>query len=95
MPKQLDEFEFKPSAAGVEKYSRELLDGTIWQCFQGEDFTCQPTSFAQTMYNFAKKNGKKVRCRVLTDGSVVIQAYDRPAADAAADEGATSTDAAA
>lgn len=74
MPQRLTSFDFLPSTSLKYDYDR-YFNGEIWQAFPNEDFTGSPASFAQTMYARARARGHRCRCRVLPDGSVVVQAY--------------------
>lgn len=84
MPQKLDSFEFKSPRPTSSMYPLDqLLNGEIWKCCPGEDFKCEPHSFAQTMYSAAKRLGKKTRVRTQSDGCVIIQAYEPEVAVAA------------
>lgn len=77
MPRQLETFAFRRRGQSESQYDwATLLDGSIWECMPGDDFTIDPQGFQQTMYSGARRRGCRVHCTTQDSGSVVVQAYD-------------------
>ena len=52
-----------------------LLDGTIWSCKRGTDFTCKRLSFEQNMRVAAKERDMKLTVHNMPDADrIIIQA---------------------
>jgi hypothetical protein len=77
--KRLDKWPTERSSRYKYDYDK-LFDGSIWECREGTDFTCQPMSFYQNLYARARKLGIGLHGKVY-DKKVVIQAYGNEAKD--------------
>lgn len=82
MAEKLETYDFRSRVGQGSRYPwDEWLDGGYWKLRQGEDFGAEPKNFTSSIFNAAKKRGKKVNTAV--DGEyVVVRAYipEAPAA---------------
>lgn len=74
MPRLREDYEFPKSNVRETYPYDQLLDGQKWQCILGEDFKCSSQSFSQSLYSAARRHNKVARCKLLADGSVMVQA---------------------
>lgn len=74
MAKKLKTFEFTRTRTSTYPWD-EWTDGSIYQAFPGDDFTCKVESFRSTLSGVAAARTMKVRSKLESDGSVVFQFY--------------------
>lgn len=80
MAERLNEFPGGNRTRGGGKYPwDDWLDGSVWLLRRGEDFSTSILSFRATASTMAKRSGKKLRSRAVSDENgegLAIQAYE-------------------
>lgn len=82
MAVKLKSFEFTRTSGRYSYPWDQWTDGSIWKVKRGEDFNTSQTNFGASVYDKARKIGKKVRVKNEPDDVVVFQFFD-PSADEA------------
>jgi hypothetical protein len=71
----LDSFPDDLSRGGKQKYPwDDWLNGQVWQLNKGVDYSSTPAEFRSQVYTAARKHKVSVRCAVLGNNILVIQA---------------------
>jgi hypothetical protein len=71
------EVDFRRTRGGDSWFNSEWLDGDPWLLVQGEDFTAKPDTVRARLYNEAAAKNLGARSKVLGDGNIVFQTYER------------------
>lgn len=79
MAKQLDpsEVDFRRTRGDSSWFDPAWLDGNPWLLTKDEDFTAKPDTVRARLYNEAAAKNMAARSKVLGDGNIVFQTYER------------------
>lgn len=72
MASRVASFEWKSPGRQVNYPWGIWDDGSVWRAREGQDFSCSPTGFAQSVYRYAHRVGKKARVSI-DDMTVTFQ----------------------
>lgn len=91
MAKQLspDEVDFRRTRGDSSWFDPTWLNGEPWLLSAGEDFTAKPETVRTRLYNEAVAKNLGARSKVLGNGDIVFQTYERTAEQIAKAEEAT------
>lgn len=84
MAKQLDpsEVDFRRTRGDSSWFDPAWLDGNAWLLVANEDFTAKADTVRARLYNEAAAKNLAARSKVLGDGNIVFQTYERSAEEA-------------
>lgn len=59
------DFDWGNHAWGHQKVDPKWIDGKTWKAQKGKDFTSSPDAFRQAIVRFAKKQGVRVKTKII------------------------------
>jgi hypothetical protein len=89
--KQLDpsEVDFRRTRGDSSWFDPTWLDGNPWLLSAGEDFSAKPETVRARLYNEAAAKNLSARSKILGNGDIVFQTYERTPEEAEKAKAAT------